>query len=260
MRAMLFDLDGVLYEGDKAITGAAETIQWFNTHSIPHLFLTNTSSKPRSVLVEKLAAMEIPASPDQFLTPPVAASQWLNQNTNGSIALFIPEATKAEFSDFDICTSTTGTVSAVVIGDMGELWDFDMLNRAFRLLIENPEAKLVALGMTRYWLSKDGLRLDAGPYVSALNYATGREPVVMGKPAKEFYQAALNILNVNNDETVMIGDDIKGDIEAAQNIGLKTVLVRTGKFTPPDLEQGIDPDEVIHSVADLTAWWTINQF
>ena len=259
MPAILFDLDGVLYEGDKAIIGAAETIRWFDTHSIPHLYLTNTSSKPRSALVEKLATLEISTSADQFITPPVAACQWLKQNIDGAIALFIPEATRIEFSDFDVCTKAGGNVSAVVVGDMGELWDFKMLNRAFRLLMENPEAKLVALGMTRYWLATDGLRLDAGPYVSALNYATGREPIVMGKPAKDFYQAALHILDARNDETVMIGDDIKGDIEAAQNVGLKTVLVRTGKFTPSDLEQGICPDGIINSVAELAEWWANNQ-
>ena len=259
MSAILFDLDGVLYEGDHAITGAAETIRWFNSQSIPHLFLTNTSSIPRSALVEKLAAFDITTSADQFLTPPLATAQWLKLNSDGPIALFIPEATKSEFSEFDICTDITEPVSAVVIGDLGEHWDFTTLNLAFRLLIENSDASLIALGMTRYWRAENGLQLDAGSYVSALNYATGKEPVVLGKPAKEFYQAALNILNTKNNNTVMIGDDIKGDIEAAQSAGLKTILVRTGKYSPSDLNLGITPDVIINSIADLTNWWTSNQ-
>jgi HAD superfamily hydrolase (TIGR01458 family) len=259
MSAILFDLDGVLYEDDRAIAGAAETINWFNTHSIPHLFLTNTTSKPRSALVEKLAAFGIQASTGQFLTPSLAAAQWLKQNTQGSIALFIPEATHEEFSDFDINNSSGSPVSAVVVGDLGEQWDFHMLNLAFRLLIENPEARLVALGMTRYWHAEDGLRLDAGPYVSALTYATGKEAIVMGKPAQMFYMAALGILNADASDTVMIGDDIKGDIEAAQNVGLKTVLVKTGKFTSQDLSQGITPGATINSIADLVDWWSTHQ-
>lgn len=259
MSAILFDLDGVLYEGDQAVVGAAETINWFNAQSIPHLFLTNTSSRPRSALAEKLATFGITTSPDQFLTPPLAAAQWLKQNSDGAIALFIPDVTKEEFSDFEISNSPERKVSAVVVGDLGELWDFKTLNSAFRLLIENPDASLVALGMTRYWRSEDGLQLDAGPYVSALSYATGKEPVVLGKPAKAFYQAALNILNANNSNTVMIGDDIKGDIEAAQSVELKTILVRTGKYSPSDLNQGIIPDAVIDSIADLTDWWMNNQ-
>lgn len=255
MSAILFDLDGVLYEGDQAVAGAAESIGWFNTHSIPHLFLTNTSSKPRSALVEKLAAFGIPSSSDQFLTPPLAAAQWLKQNTEGPIALFIPSATRAEFLEFETDNRLTSSISAVVVGDLGRLWDFKTLNHVFRLLMKNPDAVLVALGMTRYWRAEDGLRLDTGPYIAALNYATGREPVVMGKPAKDFYQAALNILNVDSTETVMIGDDIKADIEAAKNVGLITVLVRTGKFNASDMTLGIIPDAVINSVADLTDWW-----
>lgn len=259
MSAILFDLDGVLYEGDQAIAGAAETIDWFNAQSIPHLFLTNTSSKPRSALVEKLANLGIRTSIDQFLTPPLATAQWLKKNSEGAIALFIPDATKEEFSDFEISASSGDKISAIVVGDLGELWDFKTLNHAFRLLIDNPDASLVALGMTRYWLAEDGLRLDAGAYVSALSYATGKQPVVLGKPAQAFYQAALDLLNAESNDTVMIGDDIKSDIEAAQNIKLKTVLVRTGKYKPSDLDLGIKPDTVIDSIADLTHWWTNNQ-
>ena len=259
MSAILFDLDGVLYEGNQAIDGAAETIDWFNTQSIPHLFLTNTSSKPRSALVDKLAGFGITTSIDQFLTPPVATAQWLKKNSDGAIALFIPDTTQEEFSDFEVSNKSGSTVSAVVVGDLGELWDFKTLNRAFRLLIDNPDASLIALGMTRYWLAEDGLQLDAGAYVSALSYATGKEPVVLGKPAKAFYQAALDILHADNNDTVMIGDDIKSDIEAAQDVKLKTVLVRTGKYSPLDLDQGITPDAVLDSIADLTHWWTNNQ-
>lgn len=255
MTAILFDLDGVLYEGSHAIEGAAETIEWFNHNSIPHLFLTNTSSRPRTALVEKLSAFGIATSADQFLTPPLAAARWLKHNTTGPVALFIPPATQEEFSDFEICDDNTEICSAVVIGDLGSAWNFDNLNRAFRLLMNNPDTKLIALGMTRYWRAEDGLRMDAGPYVTALQYATGKVPVVMGKPASSFYEAALDFLETKAEDTVMIGDDIKGDIEAAQKVGLQTILVRTGKFNPSDLGKNITPDKIINSIADLTLWW-----
>ena len=256
MPAILFDIDGVLYEGDRAITGAAETIEWCNTNSIPHLFLTNTSSRPRSALVTKLAGFGIKTAANDFLTPPVATVSWLRQNNINSIALFIPEATREEFADFNILSAESNNkVDAVIIGDMGSQWDFPTLNNAFRLLINNPEAKLVALGMTRYWRADDGLRLDAGPYVTALQYATDCEPVVLGKPAATFYQAALKLLEQEDKNTVMIGDDIKGDIEAAQSAGLSAILVKTGKFKPEDLQTGINPDAVIQSIAELPKWW-----
>jgi HAD superfamily hydrolase (TIGR01458 family) len=254
MSAILFDLDGVLYEGDTAIKGAADTVAWFTKNNIPHLFLTNTTSKPRSALVEKLARLGIETSSEQYFTPPVAAVQLLSSQKRSRLALFVPKATQAEFSDFDTFDQDMDMVDAVVIGDLATNWDFSKLNRAFRLLMHNPEAILLALGTTRYWRTADGLQLDAGPFVKALEYATGRTAVVAGKPATSFDQAAASLLAEQN-SVYMIGDDIRGDTEAAQHAGFKAIQVRTGKFNAGDLELGISPDAVLDSVADLPGWW-----
>jgi phospholysine phosphohistidine inorganic pyrophosphate phosphatase len=256
MAAMLFDLDGVLYEGDRAIAGAADVIDWFEQHHIPHLFLTNTTSKPRGSLVDKLADLGIHSDPDNFLTPPIAASHWLKQNIAGRVALFTPAATRADFTDLQLCDDDAETgADAVVIGDLGENWDFKTLNRAFRLLQSNPQAKLVALGMTRFWRAPDGLRLDTAPFVKALQHATDREIIVLGKPALAFYQTAIDMLQQHPAETIMIGDDIRSDIEGAQQAGLRAILVGTGKFQQSDLGIGVTPDAFIDTIAMLPEWW-----
>ena len=254
LKAVFFDLDGVLYEGDQAVPGAPEAVRWFQEQGIPHLFLTNTTSRPRSALVAKLAALDIRVQEDSIFTPPVAARQWLQDQGRRRVALFVPEATREEFSGLVPVDREGEEADAVVLGDLGEAWDFATLNRAFRLLVDSPAA-LVALGLTRYWKAPDGLRLDVGPFVKALEYATGKEAVVLGKPARPFYQAALARLGTTPEETLMIGDDIRGDVAAAQAAGLHAVLVRTGKFLPGDLEQGIEPDAVLDSVAELPGWW-----
>lgn len=251
----MFDLDGVLYEGDQVVTGAADVINWCNTEKIPHLFLTNTSSRPRSALVERLEAFHIKSETSDYLTPPVAASLWLKHRNVKNVSLFIPASTQTEFSDFNLCADETMDTDAVIIGDLGEEWDFKLLNTAFRLLMNNPDATLIALGMTRYWRAADGLRLDAAPFVKALEHATGRTTTVLGKPSTAFYQAALDKLGTQASSTLMIGDDIRGDIEGGQQAGLRTALVRTGKFQQQDLESGVIPDTVLDSVADLPAWW-----
>jgi phospholysine phosphohistidine inorganic pyrophosphate phosphatase len=257
MKAILFDLDGVLYTGENAIEGAADVINWCVHEAVAHLFLTNTTSRPRAALVDKLAGFSIVTNPDDFLTPALAARQWLNNNINGKIALFIPEATLDEFTDFEQCEdSSEQGAQAVIVGDLGEAWDFKTLNRAFRLLMNNPDTKLIALGMTRYWRAEDGLRLDAAPFIKALEHASGREAIVLGKPSKEFYLSALDRLGCDASETIMIGDDIRGDIEASQSAGIRGLLVRTGKFQQTDLAQGIIPFDVIESIADLPGWWT----
>ena len=122
--------------------------------------------------------------------------------------------------------------------------------------MNKPDTKLIALGMTRYWRAEDGLRLDAAPFVKALEHASGREAIVLGKPSTEFYSSALDRLGCDASDTIMIGDDIRGDIEASQNTGIRGLLVRTGKFQLADLEQGIKPFDVIDSIADLPGWWT----
>jgi phospholysine phosphohistidine inorganic pyrophosphate phosphatase len=261
MSAILFDLDGVLYEGDQPIPGAADAVNWFIEKDIPHLFLTNTTSKSRDALVTKLSDLDIHSNKENFLTPPVAAQQYLQKNNITNIALFVPEVTAEEFSEFELVAnqniSTNEKVEAVIIGDLGNQWTFNMMNTIFRLLIENSQAKLIALGMTRYWKTTAGLQLDVGPMIKAFEYATGIDAIVTGNLAIAFFQAAINLLDNKND-IVMIGDDIRGDIEASQQAGLKAIQVRTGKFTEADLKLGISPDAILDSVALLPEWWKKN--
>ncbi len=143
----------------------------------------------------------------------------------------------------------------VVVGDLGDLWDYRTLNRAFRLLHNNPEAKLVALGMTRYWLAADGISLDVAPFVAALEHATGQKAIVFGKPDARFFLAAKDRLRLAGSEVLMVGDDIDADVGGAQAAGLKGALVKTGKFRTADLEGTVRPDAVLDSIAELPAWW-----
>jgi HAD superfamily hydrolase (TIGR01458 family) len=257
VRGVLLDIDGVVYVGDAPVPGAAEAVAWLAREGVPHLFLTNTTSRPRQAIVDKLTGMGVAATADQVLTPAVAAVEWLRRHHVDRPALFVPESTATEFSDLDpLARGAEDGAGAVVVGDLGEAWDFGTLNRAFRLLMRDPAPPLIALGLTRYWRADDGLRLDAGAYVRALEYAAGRAAVVLGKPDEAFYGTAVDALGLAADEVVMIGDDIRVDVGGAQRAGLSGVLVRTGKFSPADLDGDVVPDEVLDSVADLPRWWT----
>ncbi len=256
MRAVLIDLDGVVYEGERAVAGAPAAVAWFQERGIPHLFLTNTTSRPRSGLVDKLAGLGIESDPEHIFTPPTAAAGWLAERAPGPAALFVPEATAAEFGDTPrLAPDAESGAAAVVLGDLGEGWDFRSLNRAFRLLMAEPRPVLVALGMTRYWRAADGLRLDVAAFVKALEHASGARAVVLGKPAPDFFRMGLARLGCGPHEAVLIGDDIVGDVQGAQRVGVLGLLVRTGKFRASDLEGEIRPDAVLDSIADLPAWW-----
>lgn len=251
MTALLIDLDGVLYEGERPIDGAADAIAWVRKQGIPHLFLTNTTSRPRSALVKKLRDMGVPAGAEQILTPAVAAAGWLREHAPGPAALFVAPATADDFGAIDVAAEDETTVAAVVVGDYGERWNFATLNRAFRLLMSQPQPALVALGMTRYWKAGDGLRLDTAPFVVALSHASRAEPEVLGKPARAFFAAALSMLGADADEALMIGDDVRGDVGGARAAGIRAALVKTGKFRDADLDGDVEPDAVLDSIAAL---------
>lgn len=259
IKSLLFDLDGVFYEGSAAIPGCTEVIQWVRERGIPYLFITNTTSKNRLDLVAKLYELGITADIDQLLTPPVAAVGWLRSHKKTNIALYVPPAIKNEFAQITLEKhSGIESMDAVVIGDLGQGWTYRKLNNAFRLLMQKPQPTLVALGMTRYWRAEDGLRLDVAPFITALQHASGVKPVVLGKPSGDFFQMALSTLNVDAKNTVIVGDDLYTDIKGGQQAGMRGVLVRTGKFQEKDLESDIKPCAVIDSIADLPDWWQQN--
>lgn len=256
MRGLLFDMDEVLYNSDEPIFGAAPTLEWVCKRKIPHLFVTNTTSRGRDALAAKLARFGIPGNPGEIMTPCEAAADWLRSKGSGGVALFLRPAARAAFDGLNLLPDDAESgADYVVIGDLGNAWDFATLNRAFRFLHSNPEATLIALGMTRYWKAADGISLDVAPFVAALEHATGRKALVLGKPDAKFFQAAADRLGLPNGEILMMGDDIETDIAGAQLAGMQAALVRTGKFRQLDLERPVKPDVVLDSVAELLPWW-----
>lgn len=252
MQSVLLDLDGVIYQNDHAIAGAAEVVAELQRRATPHLFLTNTTSRPRQSLVDKLGSFGIETDAEQLLTPPVAAARWLQDHHAGQVALFVPEATRADFGDITLLPEDTDQgADAVVIGDLGEEWSYHRLNRAFRLLKGDPPPHFLALGLTRFWQAHDGLRLDVGAFSAALEFASGRAPLVLGKPAKAFFEVALNLVGNTAERTLMIGDDVQSDVLGADTLGMQTVLVRTGKCRPEDEARVPERGQVIGSIADL---------
>ena len=113
-------------------------------------------------------------------------------------------------------------------------------------------ARLIALHKNRYCRREDGIGLDVGPFVAALEYAANTQAVVVGKPSPDFFQLALDDMGATAADTMMVGDDIDADIGGAQGAGLKAVQVRTGKYTESDLEHPtVRPDFHIDSIATL---------
>lgn len=256
MKAILFDLDGVFYQGNHVIRDAPEVSRWLNEQAIPHLFVTNTSSKPRAEILSKLNRFGIETDLEHLFTPAVASLKWLKERSlTHRVALYVPELTQSEFRAIDSWKNDKEPPEAIIVGDLGFAWNYKLMNQIFRQLMARPDTPFIALGMTRYWQAEEGLRLDIAPFIKALEYASGVKAQVMGKPANAFFNAALKILGAAAKDTVMIGDDIQSDIAGAQQAGIAAWLVKTGKFRESDLACGITPDKVLNSVAELQQCW-----
>jgi HAD superfamily hydrolase (TIGR01458 family) len=140
-------------------------------------------------------------------------------------------------------------VDAVLVGDMGTRFTYEVLNRAFRWLLDGAE--LVALARTRFYQSREGLVLDCGPYVALLEDATGLTAAVAGKPSPAFFQAGLRRIGIAAAEAAMVGDDLQTDVLPAMDLGMRGIQVRTGKFRED--RYAASPRKADHLAADLEA-------
>lgn len=247
IKGFLIDLDGVLYVESRTIDGAADAIRWLRQQGIPFRFITNTTMRSRRALVEKLRGFGIEAEPQEIFSTCVVAAHWLQQKKLKRLHLLLPEEPKQDLSDFDFSDKEA---DAVVVGDLGEGFTYRVLNQAFRL-IKNG-AKLVGLQKNRYWQTLDGLALDVGPFVAALEYATETEATIIGKPSRAYFETAVNDMGLPSGRVAMIGDDLDTDIGGGHNAGLKTILVKSGKTDDKILKKSaIKPDWILESIADL---------
>ncbi|MGD2063232.1 MAG: TIGR01458 family HAD-type hydrolase [Nitrospirota bacterium] len=243
IRGVLLDLSGVLYQGDHALPGAVAAVERLRAAGLPIRFITNVTRKGSHGVLRHLGGMGFEIPPDDLLSAPIAARRYLEQRGLHPYLLVHP-ALEDEFADL-----ISDAPDAVLVGDAADGFTYAALNRAFRLLIDG--APLLAMGNNRYFREDDGLSLDIGPFVAALEYASGATATVLGKPAPAFFHAALESLDCEPEETVMVGDDALADVDGALAGGCQGILVQTGKYRPGDEEQITRPGAVL--VPDIAA-------
>jgi phospholysine phosphohistidine inorganic pyrophosphate phosphatase len=253
--AYLLDLDGTLYTGDAPIPGARDALARFRAAGTPFRLVTNTTSRSRRMLVERLAGYGLDARAEEIVTAILAGAELIRAEGYGRVAPFVPVAALEDMQGLELRGGTSdrprGAADVVVLGDLGDRWTFALLQEAFEQLMAG--AALVALSRDRYFRQGERLALDAGPFVAALEYAAGATAAVAGKPSGAFFGAAVRSLGLAADRTVaMVGDDLWSDVQGAQRAGLQGWLVRTGKFREDTLRaSGITPDRILASVAEL---------
>jgi HAD superfamily hydrolase (TIGR01458 family) len=247
--AVLLDLDGVLYVEDEPIPGALEAVAALRARGLQLRFVTNTTSRPRRDILARLHRLELPVAESDLVTPARLAVEHCVAAGRRHALMLMRDDVKPDLAGLE---EVGERADVVVVGDLGEGFDYRVLNRAFRELLGGAE--LVALQKNRYWRTPDGISLDVGPFVAALEYATGRDAVVVGKPAPAFFATVLAGLGVRPADAVMVGDDVESDIGGALRAGLAGVLVRTGKYRADAVAaSGVEPTATVDSLADVPA-------
>ena len=248
-KGILLDLEGVIYEGSRLIDGSIETINKLLAHGFNIKYLTNTTTTSRRLVFEKLIQFKLPLIEPDIFSPAIAANIFLKKKNISRISLFTNQSLQEDFTDFVIDDLEP---EAIILGDLYKEFSWEKLNKAFQIILEaNP--LIIALHKNRYCKRENKLGLDLGPFVAALEYATSKKSVLIGKPEKNFFNLAIEDIKLKNEEVLMIGDDIIADIGGAKNILLKTIQVKTGKFQKKDeTNLYLQPDYRIDSISRLT--------
>ena len=245
VEGLLIDLDGTLYTNDGPVEGAREALERLGRAGIPYRFVTNATHRPRRELAAHLETLGFSAAEGQVFTPATAVAQRLRTEGLSCFPL-VEEALLEDLEDVPITDDSPG---CVLVGNLGNGFTHGLLDTAFRHLMAGAE--LIALSKNRYWRRAGGeLSLDAGPFVAALEYASGKDATGVGKPERAFFELALRNLGPPPGAVAMVGDDAELDIGGAQAAGLRGLLVETGRYRP-GAELPTRPDLIIESVARL---------
>lgn len=247
-KELLLDIEGVIYEGNKLIEGSIETINKLLANGFKIKYLTNTTTTSRRLIFKKLLQFKLPLNESDIFSPAIATNIFLKKKNISRISLFTNQFLQEDFTDFVIDDIKP---EAIILGDLFKEFSWEKLNKVFQTILEN-NALIIALHKNRYCKRENKLSLDLGPFVAALEYATSKKSVLIGKPEKNFFNLAIEEMKLKNEEVVMIGDDIVADIGGAKNICLSTIQVKTGKFQKKDeTNVYLQPDYRINSISEL---------
>lgn len=250
VNGLLLDLNGVFYVGNRALPGAQAAIAVLQKSGLPYRYVTNNTTQSTPSMSQSLQAMGLAISPAEIVTAATVAVMSLKQMDNPKIYPLVAEDAKQEFAEF---TWSDTDADVIVVGDIGDDWNYRLMNRAFRLMMKG--AKLLALHRGKYWQWEAGLQLDIGAFVAGLEYATNQTAIVAGKPNPFFYQMAADSLDRPLSKIVMFGDDLEADVKGAQDAGMKGVVIKTGKYRPHlAAKMDVTPDDELAAIGDIAGW------
>ncbi len=249
VKGLLLDLDGVLYVGSQPIAGAAQAVARIRKH-IRCRFITNTSTRSLHSVHQKLTQLGFSIGIEEIISA-LQVAKILLKNMADELGrppacwLLLHSDVQEDFSQFSCATNKP---DVILIGDIGEAWDYALMNRIFERVMAG--AQLMAIHKNRFWEAGSGLKMDIGGFVAALEYAGNTSARIVGKPSVDFFQVALDSLGLPATQVAIVGDDIESDIGGGQAAGLAGILVKTGKYRA-EYVSSVVADCTLDSICDL---------
>jgi len=229
-KAILFDLDGVLYRGKKPLPGAEEAVKLARSRGYRVFFLTNNSTRTRAQYVERLRSMGIECDESDVITSGYATAEYLKSVAPNGARLFVigEEGLKVELRLAGFLISDEEPVDFVVVG-LDRKFNYEKLLRAQQAILKGAE--FIATNPDSTYPTEEGLIPGAGSIVAAVERASGRKPTLIGKPQPFMLELALRLSGARREECVVVGDRLDTDILAGNRAGMVTILVLTGVTT-----------------------------
>lgn len=253
MAAILLDVDGVLHVSGRPLPGAPDAVRRLRSAGHRLRFVTNATTRSKAQLASDLQAMGIELEAAEVQTTADAAIAALRGRR---VLALVMHAFAGDLEELELVGDDA---DAVLIGGADDspetnlVFSYMNLARAFAEL--EVGADLYCLHRNRWWQTQRGALLDSGCYVAGLEYAAQTEATVIGKPSPAYFDAACRALDAEPSMTWMVGDDLETDVLGARGVGMRAVLVRTGKFRPDAVEASrVQPDGIVSSIAQLPEW------
>lgn len=253
LKGWLIDLDGTLYVENVLLPGAHEFIQRLRDEKRSFRFVSNTTIDSRRRIAKKLQSLGIAAGEKEIFTASSATAHILRSFEGIKCFFAVPGDLMEEFEGIEISEKNP---DYVVIGDVSADMNYELMNKIFKFVMGGSE--LIALQKNKFFRGVDGLQIDIGAFVAAVEYASGKEARIIGKPSRQFFNLAVHDIRVDTGqrwlsaEFAMVGDDIESDIKGAMDAGLAGILVKTGRYNDSySAHFGIVPDRSFESIKDL---------
>ena len=264
IKALLLDLDGVVYLGPRLIPGVKNALRTLAKRGIRLLYVTNNSTLTRAGFASKLRALGLPAPDPSVMNAAFAAAALIRRRHGKNARVVVvgehglpQELRSAGLRPYETRTRAAwerwrmnaGRISAVVTS-------FDRTLTYWKLCAAldalNAGAELVAANMDPTWPSEQGIMPGTGSLVSLLAFASGKTPIIAGKPDPAMFRMLLKAHRLSPAETLVIGDRLDVDIVAGKRLGARTAIVLTGLTTRGEISRSrIKPDFILDGLGDL---------